>query len=443
VLPSDRERAVSRGQAFIASAALSILFLIAYGGCNWITSQRSDIGTFYFQWEKHIPFVPLFILPYLSIDLFFVVAPFLCRDREELRVFCKRVTAAILVAGICFLLVPLRFAFARPAAPGWIGVFFDWFRLLDAPYNLAPSLHAAFFLLLLDVYRRNLRGVVRWIVLAWLMLIGLSPVLTYQHHVIDIVAGFVLAGYCFYFFRPAASRLPVIQNPRIGLYYLAGALILAVIAMICRPAGVLLFWPVISLVIVGTAYFGLGPGVFRKSAGRIPWSARFVLGPCLLGQTLSLIYYERKCRGWDKVAPRLWIGRHLREAEAEEAVRAGVTAVLDLTAEFSEPQAFRSVCYQNIPVLDLTAPTMAQFEEMAEFIAEQSRDGIVYVHCKIGYSRSAAAVIAALLRTGAVQDVTEGIARLREVRPSIVIRPEVIAALLRFQAERPAMPVVL
>ena len=99
------------------------------------------------------------ILPYMSIDLFFIAAPFLCRTEEELRIFSRRVIAAILIAGLCFLLFPLRFAFPRPHASGWLGAVFDWFRGVDLPFNLFPSLHAALLLLLVDVYARNLRGV--------------------------------------------------------------------------------------------------------------------------------------------------------------------------------------------------------------------------------------------------------------------------------------------
>ena len=55
-----------------------------------------DVGTFYFEWERKIPFVPFFILPYLSIDLFFVVAPFLCRTDRELSMLAKRIAAAIM-----------------------------------------------------------------------------------------------------------------------------------------------------------------------------------------------------------------------------------------------------------------------------------------------------------------------------------------------------------
>jgi protein-tyrosine phosphatase len=106
-----------------------------------------------------------------------------------------------------------------------------------------------------------------------------------------------------------------------------------------------------------------------------------------------------------------------------------VTAVLDLSAEFSEAKPFRKINYRSIPVLDLTAPTQAQFAEMGEFIGNHSRDGAVYVHCKIGYSRSAAAVAAHLIMSGKAKTAEEAFMIIRRVRPSIVIRPEVISAL--------------
>src|SRR5215471_20395625 len=112
---------VKRSKALVVSIGLSVLFLIVYGGCNWITARRANVGTLYFEWERKIPFVPFFILPYMSIDLFFVAAPFLCRTDRELSVLAKRIAAATIVAETCFLLFPLRFAFARPHADGWLG----------------------------------------------------------------------------------------------------------------------------------------------------------------------------------------------------------------------------------------------------------------------------------------------------------------------------------
>ena len=424
---------VKRSKALAVSAGLSVLFLIVYGGCNWITAHRANVGTFYFEWEHKIPFVPFFILPYMSIDLFFVVAPFLCRTDRELSVLAKRIATAIIIAGICFLLFPLRFAFLRPHTDGWLGVLFDWFRGMDAPHNLLPSLHAAFTLILCEIYFRYTRGLVRVAVMTWFVLIALSTVLTYQHHLIDIVGGFVLAGYCFYLFRERTLALPVVANRRIGSYYAAGAAVLLVMSAILWPWGVLLLWPAIALGIVSVAYFGAGPIVFQKTDGKLPWSTRFVLAPCLIGQYLSLLYYRKRCRAWDKITPEIWIGGKLSSRAAKEALCSGVVSVLDLSAEFSEAEPFREINYRNIPVLDLTSPTHEQLVEMSEYIGNQCRNGVVYVHCKIGYSRSAAAVAAYLMLSGKAKTTEGAFAMIRRVRPSIVIRPEVLSALSEFE----------
>ena len=70
------------------------------------------------------------------------------------------------------------------------------------------------------------------------------------------------------------------------------------------------------------------------------------------------------------------------------------------------------------------------------FIAEHAETGVVYVHCKIGYSRSAAAVAAYLLTSGHATSAEEAIEKLRSVRPAIVVRPEVREALRRFASRR-------
>jgi predicted protein tyrosine phosphatase len=436
----ERRSARSTVKALAASAGLSALFLIVYGWCNWFTAQRSDVGMLFFEWERLIPFVPLMIVPYMSIDLFFVAAPFLCRDDRELAALSKRIAAATIIAGVCFLLFPLRFAFERPPADGWLGTVFDWFRTLDQPYNLLPSLHIAFRTILAEFYARHTRGLLRYASNLWFVLVGVSTLLTYQHHVMDVVAGFALGAYCLYFFRKSEPRLAVIENRRVGAYYGLGAFLLVGLVVALWPWGAFLIWPAISLAITAAAYFGLGPGIFRKRQGRVPWTAWWALGPCLLGQHLSRLYYRTQCRAWDALTPHIWIGSVLSRREAETAVRCGVTAVLDLTAEFSEPAPFRDLAYRNIPILDLTAPRLDQLDEIVAFIDEESRSGIVYVHCKIGYSRTAAAAAAYLLHTGAVSSVPEAIGLLRKVRPTIIVRPEIVAALTDFSSPQHRSP---
>jgi protein-tyrosine phosphatase len=406
--------------------------LVVYGLTNWLTARRAGVGTWHFSWELGLPFVPLMIVPYMSIDLFFVAAPFLCRDGGELRTFARRITFSIAVAGVFFLLLPLRTVFPRGPVDGWLGLIFDTFRGLDTPHNLFPSLHITLCVLLADLYTRHTRSLVRVASVVWFSLIGLSPVLTHQHQLVDIVGGLLLAGFAIYLFRESGERLPLVPNVRIGCYYAAGAAAVLAPAPAVWPWGVFLLWPAAALGVVAAGYFGLGPGIFRKSDGRLPLSTRFVLAPVLIGQYLSLIYYRRQCRAWDEVARGLLIGRALTKTEAAAAVEQGVTAVLDLTAEFAEAAPFRATKYRNLPVLDLTGPTQDQLHEALAFIAEEAAEGTVYVHCKIGYSRSAAVAGAYLLASGEAATAEEAVARLREVRPSLIVRPEAMEALRAF-----------
>ena len=198
-------------KALAASFALSGLFIVVYGGCNWITGQRANVESIEFAWERHIPFVPLLIPAYMSIDVFFIAAPFLCRSESELSVLTKRIAATILIAGACFLMFPLRFAFERPIATGWSGLLFNWFRTLDAPFNQFPSLHIALCLVLCVTYSQHTRGALRVVVVMWFVLIAASAVLTYQHHVLDVAGGAVLAAVCIY---GISARLTAIERSK-------------------------------------------------------------------------------------------------------------------------------------------------------------------------------------------------------------------------------------
>src|SRR5579875_350822 len=428
-------------QAAGTSVLLSLLFVIVYGSTNWFTAQRpaAHVRTWYFAWELTvIPYWPLLIVPYMSIDLFFFAAPFLCRDDQERRVFARRVVFSILMAATLFLLMPLRLAWPpRPRGGGWFGAFVEASCtapfLMEYPHNLFPSLHIALRTILADIYARHTRGLARLLSHVWFSLIGFSTILTWQHHLVDIAGGFVLAGFAFYLFHESGPRLPVVPNPRVGCYYAAATAVTLALALAVWPWGAFLLWPVAALGIAAAGYFGLGPSIYRKRGGRLPLSTRFALAPVLLGQYLSLAYNRRQCRAWNEAAPHVYIGRVLGNVEATEAICQGVTAVLDVTAEFDETAPFRAITYRNLPILDLTAPTQEQLHEAAAFIAEEAAKGKVYVHCKIGYSRSAAVVGAYLLASGQAATAEEAVAQLRQVRPSLIVRLEAMAALRTFE----------
>src|SRR3954452_2500863 len=94
------ERRSARSTQLATSVGLSLLFLILYPLCNWLAAQPPYVPTLFFGWGRAIPFVPLMIAPYMSIDLLFVAAPFLCRNNQELAALSKRIITALLVAAV-------------------------------------------------------------------------------------------------------------------------------------------------------------------------------------------------------------------------------------------------------------------------------------------------------------------------------------------------------
>jgi predicted protein tyrosine phosphatase len=402
-------------------AFLGPFFFLIYGLCNWITAQRSGVGSFYWEWERSIPFVPLMIFPYMSLDLFYAGSTFLCRNRAELLSLARRMVFAILTAGVCFLLFPLRFAFTRPETTGLPGLLFSWLQL-DAPFNQAPSLHIALLFIVFTPYGRRTTGPLRALLIAWFFLIGISALLTWQHHFIDLPTGVMLTTVTFYLIpepgTPAPLRRASQPHPKLAAVYSAAAALFIVLAKLWS---VLLLWPAVALALVAAAYAGCGPGIFEKTAGRLRWAAAILLAPYLLSARLFHWFHHRLSPPRAEIAPRVILGRRLNQAEAEREVRSGVTAVLDLTAEYSAPRAFRRIAYLNLPVLDLTVPEPGQVREGVRFIREQIQSGTVYVHCALGHSRSAGTVAAYLLAAGLAADAESAVARIRAARPRIVI----------------------
>ena len=209
-----------------------------------------------------------------------------------------------------------------------------------------------------------------------------------------------------------------------------------------RPWGVVLIWPALALAAMALAYRGPGAGVFGKVEGRVPVSSRLLLLPYYVGAWASFRCYTRNGTPFVEVTPGVLIGRKLREAEAKGLIENGVAAVLDLTAEYSETPAFRGaagMAYRNVPVLDLTAPTVDQLEEGVAFVRAHVGRGKVYVHCALGFSRSAAVVAAYLMSVETELMESQAIDRIKSCRGGAVMKDDVVRVLREYaRRNRPA-----
>jgi hypothetical protein len=177
------------------SIILGVLFVVFYGGSNWINWSRDDHFHLYFQWELGIPFIPWMILVYLSLQLLFLAPVFHCH-RVELIVLAKRLAMAICLASLIFVLVPTISGFERPSNPVFLQELFSMLYVLDKPHNLFPSLHITLSTLVVIAVTNGAGIYMQAFYSVWLLLLFLSVLLIHQHHIADTFGGAVLAYLC-------------------------------------------------------------------------------------------------------------------------------------------------------------------------------------------------------------------------------------------------------
>lgn len=208
------------------------------------------------------------------------------------------------------------------------------------------------------------------------------------------------------------------------------------------PAGILA-WFSLGLFTAGLAIVTDCPELYcKRRDGTLPSIVWLYLGGWLLLYrgwhffkwslpACGLRYKAGDCE-FNAIVPRLLLGRLLWELpDLPGPLEVGM--VIDMTCEWSEPEALRNVDhYICVPVVDTTRPTVEQTSFAARRAVAFLRDhnaGSVYVHCANGYGRSAVIVAAVLLLDGTCKTPAEAkelvvqartVASLRERRQKSV-----------------------
>lgn len=392
-------------------------FVAVYSGCNHFTATRGDVPTLMFEWERHIPFVRELVVPYWSLDLFFCGAFFLCGSKVELNLLTKRLIAVTVLSGLCYVLFPLKLALPRPEPEGWTAPLFHALYFNDLPYNLAPSLHISLRSLVWVFYGAHLTGRLRTAVKVWFILIGLSTLFVWQHHLVDVASGFVM-GWAVAALIPDPRQLGT-KNPssKYALRYGIAAAVCAVLSLV----SIFFVWPAVACGIMALAYATGLSRLLGKENGTLSPSAEWCLLPVLIATAQIQRKWLQRQPGWHEVAPDVLFGRKVTAKEARGLV--GHLAVLDLTAESNAPTAFREHAhYQNLPLLDLVPLKPEHIATALDFIREQRGMGRrVFIHCQLGLQRSALIAAHWLVESRAAKDLDEARQIIRRLEPRVVI----------------------
>ncbi|KQP21776.1 phosphatase PAP2/dual specificity phosphatase family protein [Pseudorhodoferax sp. Leaf267] len=423
---------------------LGPLFYATYGLANWWAGTRSGVPTMAFAWERQVPFWPWTIFPYWTINVFYAVSLFLARNRHTMDRHALRLVSATLIACTCFMVWPLQFSFGQPAVQGAPAFLFAALRGFDQSFNQAPSLHIALAVILWDWYRQFLRPLwARWVLHVWTFAICASVLTTWQHHFFDIPTGALLGLFCVWLW-PLERRVSMLgawrctrdaQRHKLAAYYGLGAALLLALAI--HGGGMLLWlgWAVAALALVALNYLGLGARGFQMDGrGRMGWAARWLFAPYRLGAAVNAWLWTRRLPASVEVQPGLRLGRLPGRAEW---LAAGQPRLVSLCAELQVPAGSHARC---VPLLDLAVPPAVRLQRAALVIEAQRRQAggaPVWVCCALGFSRSAAAVIAWLGRDAPAGGLAAAEAAVRRARPQIVLGDAWRVSLARVLEGRP------
>jgi membrane-associated phospholipid phosphatase len=140
-----------------------------------------------------MPFVPFAVLGYMSLYPLFWMAPFILRTRREIYALFGTLAVITLLAGVCFVAIPVENAFSPPHDMGaWTSAVL-FAKGIALTHNWLPSLHVGLAVVCVAVYGTYATWIGRIILWTWSVLISVSTLFLHQHYIIDVIAGYALA----------------------------------------------------------------------------------------------------------------------------------------------------------------------------------------------------------------------------------------------------------
>ncbi|WP_409344364.1 phosphatase PAP2 family protein [Paenibacillus sp. MBLB4367] len=182
-------------------ASLPLLWLLAIPAVNVFYGilnhgRGGSVGSLMTDLDNQIPFVPLFIIPYL-IWYPFIIAMFIVFFLKNRTVYYRSLIALCAGLLVCYLIYALfQTTVPRPelASDGWLNRLVTFVYATDAPYNCFPSIHVlTSYIVMKASYSCRLKPMAQTAVslTAWSIIV--STLFVKQHAILDLAGAVLLA----------------------------------------------------------------------------------------------------------------------------------------------------------------------------------------------------------------------------------------------------------
>lgn len=199
---SDADGRLRKPRFAVMLVAGYVLFAATYLPISLFSVGRAS-ATLYLPGEERLPFLPIFVYPYVLTHLVGALLIVTVRDYQRFLRMARATGLALLTAYATYLLFPVWLERPRldvTSPHTWLlSIIYH-----DKSYNHFPSLHVT--LSWLAVYASQVSRPTR----VWLTVltvgISASTVLVKQHYIADVLAGFTLAWVAWRLAAPRVRR---------------------------------------------------------------------------------------------------------------------------------------------------------------------------------------------------------------------------------------------
>jgi membrane-associated phospholipid phosphatase len=149
-----------------------------------------------FPFEKNTLMNEWWMIPYVSWVIYTIIFCLLIKKRAKK--FTLLMTGLVLIHALVFIVYPVEYP--RTYDINSLCLVNKFLLSCDNPQNCLPSLHVSFiFLTLLISPYLGIVGKIRYLFIAWGIIIVLSVIFVKQHYIIDILGSLLITSFYFYF----------------------------------------------------------------------------------------------------------------------------------------------------------------------------------------------------------------------------------------------------
>ena len=175
----------------VLTPLLTVIFFAVFGGADLMTGLHDYRVRLHMDWEVQLPLVPSMILFYTSLYPACVLLPLMIRSRCELHAAVWTLIAVTMAGGVVFLACPGQAAWAAPTDVelGPWRMLYRYADRINLRHNYCPSLHVAWAVVIAELACRRGAVLARILTRCWVGGVAVSPLLTHQHYLVDVVMG--------------------------------------------------------------------------------------------------------------------------------------------------------------------------------------------------------------------------------------------------------------